>query len=181
MTFQIGDRVVHPVHGVGTVKTLTEQQFGGAPSRRYYEVTTQGPTVWVPIDEQGHAGLRGIASKAILAECRDLLLGDPIPFDNNRHVRELEIATRLKGGILPAMCEMVRDLRARGWGIPLGVAEEKLLRKIYKVLCDEWAVSDGVSPASALHEIEDLLKEGSLSWIPRAGARRQTGREFAGW
>lgn len=173
MTFQIGDRVVHPIHGVGTVKTLSEQQFGRAPMRRYYEVTTAGPTVWVPIDEQGHAELREIATKSSLAECRDLLLGDPIPFDSNREIRQLEIATRLKGGLLPVLCKMVRDLRARDWGVALGVAEKDLLRKISKSLCDEWAASDGVSPAKAFHEIEDLLREGSLSWIPQAGPHRR--------
>ena len=181
MQFQIGDRVVHPVYGLGTVKTFTEQQFGGTKMRQYYQVTTRGPTVWVPIDERGRTVLRGIASKASLAKCRDLLRGSPIPFDNRRQVRQLEIGGRIKGGLLPAMCEMVRDLRARSWGIPLGIAEEALLTKISKALCDEWAASDGVSTASALHEIEDLLKEGSRSWIPGAGARQRTGRELAGW
>lgn len=181
MEFKIGDHVVHPVHGVGTVKTLTEQQFGRAPVRRYFEVTTQGPTLWIPIDVQGHTVLRGVASKASLDECRDLLLGEPLPFDNNPKVRHGEIATRLKGGLLPALCATVRDLRARNWGVALSAAEEDVLRRISNTLRDEWAASDGVSPARALHEIEDLLKEGSLSWIPRAGARRQSGIEFASW
>lgn len=181
MEFKIGDRVVHPVHGVGIVKTLTEQQFGRAPLRRYYEVTTQGPTLWVPIDVQGQTVLRGVASKASLDECRDLLLAEPLRFDTSPKVRHGEIAARLKGGSLPALCEMVRDLRARNWGIALSPAEEDVLRKTFNTMRDEWAVSDGVSPANALHEIEDLLKEGSLSWIPRAGARRQSGIEFAGW
>lgn len=173
--------MVHPVHGVGTVKALTEQQFSGAIKRMYYEVTTGGPTVWVPIDKQGHTVLRGIASKASLARCRDLLRGNPVPFADKHQARQLEIATRLKGGLLPALCEMVRDLRARNWGIPLGVTEENLLRRVSKALGEEWAAADGVSPAHALHEIEDLLKEGSLSWIPGAGMRRQAGKELAGW
>lgn len=175
MQFQIGDRVVHPVYGLGTVKAFTEQQFGGTKMRQYYEVTTRGPTVWVPIDERGRTVLRGIASKASLAKCRDLLQGSPIPFDKRRQVRQLEIGGRMKGGLLPAMCEMVRDLRARSWGIALGVTEEELLRRLSKLLCDEWAAADGISPASALHEIEDLLQKGSVSWIPNAGARRHIG------
>lgn len=181
MQFQVGARVVHPVHGVGTVKALTEQQFSGATKRRYYEVTTEGPTVWVPIDKHGHSVLREIASKASLAECRDALSGHPLPFDSQRQVRQQEIAERLKSGLLPALCEMVRDLRARNWGTTLGVTEQDVLRRISRMLCDEWAAAAGVSHAHALGEIEDLLHEGSLSWIPSAGERRQVGNELAGW
>jgi CarD family transcriptional regulator len=181
LIFQIGDRVVHPVYGLGTVKTRSEKQFGNALIRQYYEIATNGPTVWVPIDEQGNTVLRGIASKASVAICRVLLLGDPIPFDKQHKIRQLEIIARLKGGLLPAMCEMVRDLRARSWGIPLGATEATLLKKLSTILCDEWAASEGVSPAKASHEIEDLLKEGSLDWIPGAGPRRNGSNHLAGW
>lgn len=181
MTFQIGDRVVHPVYGVGTVKMFTEQQFGGTKMRQYYQVTTGGPTVWVPLDEQGHTVLRGIGSKASLGECRGLLAGMPVPFENDRKLRQFEIAARLKGGLMPALCQVVRDLRAWSWGTPLGVAENLLLKKISKALCEEWAASDGVSSMSALHEIEDLLQKGSHSWIPKAGVRKRPPSRLTNW
>lgn len=158
MQFQIGDRVVHPVYGVGTVKTRTNQRFAGEKMRQYYEIATGGPIVWVPINEQGSTVLRGIASKRSLGGCRQLLSSDPVPLDKDRKIRQLEIATRLKGGLLPAMCEMVRDLRAQSQRKPLGVTEDNLLRKTYKALCDEWAASDGVTAQTALHEIESLLQ-----------------------
>lgn len=158
MQFQIGDRVVHPVYGVGTVKTLTKQRFSGEKLRKYYEVATHGPTVWVPIDDEGSTVLRGIAPKNSLNECRRVLMGRPVPFAKDRQIRQLEIANRLKGQLLPALCEIVRDLRAQSQQRPLGVAEDNLLRKTYKALCDEWAASEGVSDRTALHEIEFLLQ-----------------------
>ncbi len=159
MHFQIGDQVVHPVYGVGTVKTLTKQRFAGEKMRQYYEVATGGPIVWVPINEQGSTVLRGIASKHSLSECRRLLKGHPIPLDTDRKKRQLEIADRLKGSLLPALCEMVRDLRAQSQRKPLGVTEDNLLRKTFKALCDEWAASDGVTAQTAIDEIESLLRE----------------------
>lgn len=158
MQFQIGDRVVHPVYGVGTVKTLTKQRFAGEQMRQYYEVATGGPTVWVPINEQGSTVLRGIAPKDSLNECRRLLRSRPVPFAKDRQMRQLEIASRLRGGLLPALCEMVRDLRAQSQQRPLGATEDGLLRKTFKALCDEWAASDGVTDQTALHEIESLLQ-----------------------
>lgn len=167
MQFQIGDRVVHPVYGVGTVKTLTEQQFGGGKTRHYFEVATEGPTVWVPIDEDGRTVMRGVASRQALKECRQLLTSDPMPLEKNRQMRQLEIADRLKAGMLPALCEMLRDLRARSSRAPLGASEDRLLRRITKAVSEEWAVAEGISPASAMREIDGLLEQGSGAQRPK--------------
>ena len=158
MRFEIGDQVVHPVYGVGTVRTVSAQRFGAGQARQYYEVAMDDITVWAPVDEQGATVLRKIASKHMLAECRRLLSSDPVPFDANHKMRQLEITERLQGGLLPALCGMVRDLRARSLNAPLPATEDRVLRRIYKVLCEEWAASDGVSAQTALHEIEDLLQ-----------------------
>jgi RNA polymerase-interacting CarD/CdnL/TRCF family regulator len=158
MRFEIGDQVVHPVYGVGTVRTVSAQRFGAGQARQYYEVAMDDITVWAPVDEQGATVLRKIASKRMLAECRRLLSSDPVPFDANHKMRQLEITERLQGGLLPALCGMVRDLRARSLNAPLPATEDRVLRRIYKVLCEEWAASDGVSAQTALHEIEDLLQ-----------------------
>ncbi len=167
MQFAIGDQVVHPLHGVGTVKALSRQRFGTGVTRQYYEVVTDGPTLWVPIDADGVTVLRGIASKHTVSECRHLLSGDPRPLDTNPRLRQVEIAARLKGGLLPALCEMVRDLRARSARAPLPATEEHVLRRIYKALGDEWAAAEGVSARIALHEIENLLREGGGPQLPK--------------
>jgi len=159
MQFQVGDKVVHPVHGVGTIKTFTKRLFIGGKARQYYEVITGGATIWVPINGQGSSVLRRIAPKDSLNECRRLLRGRPVPLDKDRQLRQLEIVTRLKGRLLPELCEMVRDLRARSRQKPLGMTEDNLLRKISKALCDEWAAVDGVTAQAALDEIESLLQE----------------------
>jgi CarD family transcriptional regulator, regulator of rRNA transcription len=169
MRFRIGERVVHPVHGVGTVKSISQQRFVGEKALPYYEVVTGGPTVWVPVNTQGTTKLRGISSKASLNECRSLLMSHPVRLDKNHRVRQVEIAMRLRGGLLPARCAVVRALRAQSWSKPLGATEQDLLRRISKAVCDEWAASDRVSTARALNEIEDLLRDAHLAWSPQEG------------
>lgn len=159
MQFKIGDQVVHPTYGVGTIKAFSRQRFVGETPRPYYEVSNKGATIWVPINEQGSTVLRGIASKNILNSCRRLLQGPPTRLNKNHQLRQHEFAHRLEGGLLPAMCGIVRDLKAESRQKVLGATESELLRKTFKAVCEEWAASDGVTSQSALDEIESLLRE----------------------
>jgi CarD family transcriptional regulator len=159
MHFQVGDKVVHPIHGVGTVKEFSKQLLTGEQAHEYYQVITMNATLWVPINDAGAVELRKVAPRESLGECRKLLRGHAIPFGQNRQMRQLEITKRLKGNLLPELCEMVRDLRARGKQKPLGLTEDKVLRKAYKALCDEWAAVDDVTVQKAVFEIESLLRE----------------------
>ncbi len=158
MQFQIGDQVVHPVHGVGTVANFSKQRFAGAKAQRYYVVTSRRFTVWAPVNEQGLSVLRGVASKNSLKSCRRLLKSPPVPLGKNPQMRKREIAHRLKDRLLPSLCRLVRDLRAESRQKPLGPAESELLQKTFQALSDEWAASDGVTSQSALVEIESLLR-----------------------
>lgn len=160
MQFQIGDQVVHPVHGIGTIKTFSKQLFLSNKPLEYYQVIAGTSTLWVPINDQGSTVLRKIASKESLDECRKVLRRKPIPLDRDRKIRELEIAHLLKDRLLPALCETVRDLRAHSQQKPLGSIENELLKRTFKALCDEWAASSGVPLKIALDEIEALLQAG---------------------
>ena len=166
MQLQIGDHVVHPVHGVGTVKTFSQQQFFSDKARAYYQVAVGSVTIWVPSDEQGTSVLRRVAPKESLDECRRLLKRHPVSLDKDRKIRGAEVARLLKDRMLPALCETVRDLTAHGRQKPLGATENELLKRTFKALCDEWAAADGVTAKTALNEIESLLHEGHWKLIP---------------
>jgi len=157
MQFQIGDQVIHRVHGVGTITAFSTQRFVGAIARNYVQVTHPRATVWVPIDEKGQTVLRGIASKGSLKSCRKMLKGAPVSLSKNRQLRQNAIAHRLEGGSLLSLCGIVRDLRAESQQKPLGSVEGALLQKTFKAVCDEWAASEGVTSQFALTEIESLL------------------------
>ncbi len=166
MQFQVGDRVVHPVHGVGKVKSITRLRFVGDKALPYYEVVAGATTVWVPVESEGLPRLRAVVSKAALAECRRLLASDPIPLDKSHRVRQGEISTRLKDGSLAARCAVVRDMRAYSWTKPLGEVEDALLKRIANAVYDEWAASEGVAAHAAMLEIEALLDKSRLAWMP---------------
>lgn len=157
MQFHVGDRVFHPIHGVGQIETIENKKFLGPDSRLYYEVRTEKSTVWVPVDAQQVIGLRLLTPKRSLERFRTILKSRPVSLTNNHSKRHIEIASRLSEGSLEMMCEAVRDLAARGWKQSLSSADSASLRKARERLYQEWAAAEGVTVAKATEEVEALL------------------------
>jgi len=162
MTFKIGDRVVHPQYGVGKVVNLEEREFESGVMRRYYEVSIPGSTVWVPSDQPG-SGLRGLTVKSEIARCRKILGSHPLPLTEDARARQAELSARLKRGTISAHCEVVRDLYAYGEHKSLYGTVASFFRAAQDVLCQEWAVVEGVTPTEALHEVTILLEKSRLT------------------
>ena len=159
MTFNIGDQVVHPHYGVGHVAKLEERQFEAGVSRRYYEVSIAGgSTVWVPLDRLA-SGLRKLAAKSEILHCRKILQSHPLALSEDARLRQSDLSTRLKKGTIAAHCEVVRDLSAHGAHKLFSGNIAFLLQSTQNVLCQEWAIVEGIPLADAVAEVGALLEK----------------------
>ena len=156
--FAIGDKVVHPQHGVGFVAGLEEKQFEPSAARMYYVVSIPDTTLWVPVD-LSTSGLRKLGLKSELEECRQVLQASPQALNAGRELLS-SLSGRIKQGKIIAQCEVVRDLTAFGWKKPLYGPLADFQRMIMNVLCQEWAAVKVVTQAEASYEINSLLKKG---------------------
>ncbi len=159
MPFQVGDVVVHPAHGVGHVVRLEEKRFSGREASLYYEIVIQKSTVWVSVESPEALRLRPLTLKNDLARYRSVLKSRPLPLNKDHRQRHLELADRLKQGSFQVMCEVVRDLTARGWIKPLNEYDTVSLQRVRGRLCQEWAASEGMSVTDASGEVSSLLLE----------------------
>lgn len=164
MRFEVGDRVVHPKHGVGRVINLEERRFGQAAARLYYRVALANGTLWVPVDAD-ECGLRKLTSKHHLTQYGSLLRSRPAPLSSNPRQRQLELAERMKLSSFQARCEVVRDLAALGWYKPLGESSSVMLRAAHAALDEEWAAVEGLSTHEASRQVEALLLEGKQAYM----------------
>ena len=158
MKFAIGDKVVHPQHGVGIVAGLEERQFEPSAARMYYVVSIPDTTLWVPVD-LSTSGLRKLSLKSDLEQCRQILQASPQALNAGRELLA-SLSGRIKQGTIIAQCEVVRDLMAFGSHKPLYGPLADFQRMVLNVLCQEWAAVTGVSQAEASQEINVLLKKG---------------------
>jgi len=161
MKFEIGDKVVHPQHGVGFVSGLEEKQFKPSAARMYYVVSIPDTTLWVPVD-LSTSGLRKLSLKSELEQCCQVLQASPQALSAGKDLLS-NLSTRIKQGSITAQCEVVRDLTAFGFQKPLYGPLADFQRMALDVLCQEWAAVKGITPAEASYEINGLLKKGRAS------------------
>jgi len=159
MPFKVGDRVIHPRHGLGQVTSLAVKQFVEGEKRPFYEISFPGSTLWVPLD-LSISGVRRLTGKGEIASCRQVLKDPAEPLNNDFRLRQIELNDHLKEGTLTARCEVVRDLTAYGWHNPLSGSINAFLQITLDVLCQEWAAVEGITPAEADTEIQSLLEKG---------------------
>jgi CarD family transcriptional regulator len=158
LMFEIGDRVVHPQHGVGQIVQLEDREFERGEIRRYYEIHIPGgSTVWVPVD-LSNSGLRRLAHKSELARCREILQARPLPLTEDGRVRQSTLVAHLKQGTIVAQCEVVRDLSAFVAHKPSYGTITAFLEGMLRVLCQEWAIVQEISMSEAMAEISLLLE-----------------------
>jgi CarD family transcriptional regulator len=156
--FEIGDEVVHPQHGVGQVVKLEDREFERGDARRYYEIHIPGgSTVWVPVD-LSNSGLRRLASKRELDQCRKILQAQPLPLTEDGRVRQSTLVAHLKQGTMAAQCEVVRDLSAFVAHKPSYGTITAFLESMLRVLCQEWAIVEGITVSDAMSEISSLIE-----------------------
>lgn len=160
MAFQVRDQVVHPAHGMGRISGLVTRQFAEAAAGLYYEVALARGTLWVPIRPDTTDGLRPITPAPALSHYRQVLKSQPVALHQDHRQRRTYLLGRLKRGLFQDLCDVVRDLTARGWAKPLGELDAAFLHKTRESLNEEWAASEGVPLPQAIEEINALLLEG---------------------
>ena len=157
MTFKIDQRVVYPAFGVGQIVGKVSKRFFEAQLLDYYEIVNDRSTVWVQVHDAVAKGLRALTRQDELANYREVLGGRPVGLNQDARQRQADFHGQLRRYTMQDLCEMVRDLSARGWSKPLGEYDASGLRKSRIGLCQEWAVADGISIIEANAEVDRLL------------------------
>lgn len=159
MAFKIGDRVVHPHHGVGTITNLASRQFESGTPRSYYEISIGDGTLWVPVDEP-RLGLRKLTAKSQLDHCAQILQSKPSALDVGPRELRSELSKHLRDGTIAAQCEVVRDVSALGWHKPLQGSMAEFRHMALAVLCQEWAAVAEIPLEEAARRISGYLGMG---------------------
>ena len=156
--FEVGDKVVYPHHGAGTVLAKEFHEIRG--ERREYltiEILQPPMTVMVPCENAETAGLRPVINERAVNEVLAVLdaAGSEMPAQwNQRFKRNQE---KLRSGDILELAEVVRNLERRQQDARLSPGEMQMLERARRVLVSELMYARNVDEEAANQLIDDAL------------------------
>ena len=159
LDFQVGDQVIHWVHGLGEIIKVDEKELSGE-TRMYYEVQIENLILFIPVDDKDSKYLRYPTPKK---EFKKLFLilsspGEPLPVD--RYDRQLFLADKLEDRSLKSICLVVRDLTMHKRVDKMNESDNSTLKRARNSLLNEWSGVLSVPIQQAEMELDELLREG---------------------
>ena len=142
MEYQVGDKVVYPMHGAGIVESIEEKEILGK-KQEYYVLNFPlgGVKVMVPTQNVEQIGLRQVISKDEVDKVIDILSGDQTKMPANWSKRYRLNMNKIKTGNIYEVAAVVRNLMLRDKDRGLSNAERKMLNSARQILISELALS----------------------------------------
>lgn len=153
--FNIGDKVVYPMHGAGIIEAIEEKEILGERQKYYVMRMPIGDMkVMIPIKNIKEIGVRQVAGDGEVDEVFNILRGEKSKMSSNWNRRYRANMQKIKSGNIFQVAEVVRNLALREKEKGLSTGERKMLENAKHILVSEIVLSKSISEKNALQLIE---------------------------
>jgi len=156
--FDVGDKVVYPHHGAGTVVSKDKRIVLGE-EREYLtiKILHNDMTVNVPTDNAEKVGLRWVIDQEMVEIVHKVLLGGSTEMPKNWNRRFKHNRDKMKTGDILELAEVVRNLALRDHEKGLSTGEKQMYVKAKKILSSELMYAKTLSEDDAYAWLEEVL------------------------
>src|SRR5437764_14639324 len=138
MTFRIGDKVVYPNQGVGTIENISTRSFGSAFEKFYLlRFGCNSMTVLVPFSNAANIGLRRGTKDREISRILSFLSNGTCVINADWKVRFNENTDKMQSGDLLRSAEVFKGLLQLQVYKPLSFREKKMLYRTQHMLLSE--------------------------------------------
>ena len=158
--FQVGDKIVHPMHGAGVIDEITTRKINGVV-RDYYilKLPVGGMLVMVPTENSTEIGMRPVMDSAEADRIIDALPDIEVDADPNWNRRYRENMLRLKSGDLLEVARVMKTLMLRDGEKGLSTGERKMLHSAKQILISEIVMAENSSYEDVERRIDLALAQ----------------------
>ena len=144
--YQIGDKIVHPMHGAGIIDDIIRKKMNGV-TRDYYnlKLPSSSMMVLIPTDHTDEIGVRPVVDPEHADEIIGALPNIDVDMTQNWNHRYRENMVRLKSGDLTEVARVVKSLMLRESSRSLSTGERKMLHSAKQILISELVLSKNCS------------------------------------
>ena len=156
--FDVGDKVVYPHHGAGTVIKKEKREVLGQ-TREYLtiQILHNDMTVNVPTESAEKVGLRGVIEEDLVTTVVKALTAGESEMPKNWNRRFKHNRDKMKTGDIFELAEVVKNLSLRDHEKGLSTGEKQMFVKAKKILASELMYAKGVDEDEAAEWLEGVL------------------------
>lgn len=170
--FHIGDKVVYPNHGIGTIEQISSRTNGATVEKFYLlKIHSSSLKVTVPFHSVATVGLRRVVKNGEIQKILDFLQGGECDNNTDWKYRFRENSDRMRTGSLLDVAAVLKGLVLLNDSKPLSFREKKMLERARYLLVSELASARNVDEP----QIEELLTKA----LAKCGLRFPEPADFA--
>jgi CarD family transcriptional regulator len=158
--FKIGDKAVHPKHGVGEVTSIDERELGGTRAVFYVlRILDNGMKVMVPANAAAAGALRGIMSAKEAEAVLDTMRAREVAVDVQPWSRRFRAYTEMvQSGSPHEVAKVLRDMHRLKFDKDLSFGERHLLDRAKSLLMKELAFAKKVTEEKLAEEVASIFQ-----------------------
>lgn len=158
--FNIGDKVVYPMHGAGIIEAIEEKEILG-DKKKYYvmNIPAGDMKVMIPLDNVQKVGLRDVIGKSALDKVYEILGSEGELSNTNWNRRYRANMDKIKSGSIFKVAEVVRSLLLRDRIKGLSTGEKRMLESAKQILISELIMVQGIDRNKVMADLERLFSE----------------------
>ena len=156
--YKVGDKVVYPHHGAGTVIKKEKREILGQ-TREYLtiQILHNDMTVNVPVENAEKVGLRGVIEEDLVNVVVKALTAGESEMPKNWNRRFKHNRDKMKTGDIFELAEVVKNLSLRDHEKGLSTGEKQMFVKAKKILASELMYAKGVDEEAAAEWLDEVL------------------------
>jgi CarD family transcriptional regulator len=158
MTFAVGEKVVYPNQGVGTIENISTRYFEEKPEKFYLlRLFCSSMTVMVPFSNAENIGLRKLSKNTDVAKVLTYLAGPGVENLQDWKVRFKINSEKMLTGSLLQIAEVFKQLVRLQAEKPLSFREKKMLDRARTMLISEVSQARNIPDPEAISLMDKAL------------------------
>jgi len=160
-SFKVGEKAVHPAHGVGVVTGIETREIAGSKGAFYVlQIIESGMKVMVPTEAADTVGLRSVMSHREAERVLEVFrVKEKAVGGGPWNRRQRAYNEMIKSGSPYEVAKVLRDLYAIKFKSEkdLSYGERRLMDQAKSLLVKELALAKAITEADVEKEIEDMF------------------------
>lgn len=164
LLFNVGDKVVYPMHGAGIIEAIEEKEILGVIKKYYImRIPIGDMKVMIPMNSVNDIGLREVVDDRAIEQVIGILKDDRTDMSANWNRRYRANLDKMKSGDIYEIADVVRNLMLRDQEKGLSTGERKMLDNAKQILISELVLAKELKQDEAFALLDNIISDKNAS------------------